>query len=66
MEAMRMHEDLKCDICGSIASRYCEICSAQYCKKCSSIPDEGGFDCIDKQCQGFGLAYRDRGILISH
>ena len=48
-----------CDICGQVKGLHiCSICGAVYCKECSSIPDEGGCDCYDAGCPGFGKRER--------
>ena len=43
-----------CDFCSSTAERHCDICGADYCTLCASVPDEGGWDCPDDGCPGYG------------
>ena len=55
MENLRVKKFDNCDFCGTpYAKFYCEICGANYCKKCASVPDEGGWTCPDEGCCGYG------------
>jgi hypothetical protein len=44
----------ECEWCGkrTTIARECEICGAVYCRRCAASPDEGGWDCPDKNCPG--------------
>ena len=43
-----------CDFCSATAERHCDLCGADYCTLCASVPDEGRFDCPDDGCPGYG------------
>lgn len=50
---MKANKDF-CDLCSKPAVYECEICEANYCRACASKPDEGGWNCYDEDCPGFG------------
>ena len=57
-EGMKEGKQRLCDFCSSTAALRCDVCGADYCLLCASEPDEGGFNCPDEVCPGYGLMRR--------